>query len=157
MNKLTEYLTLKIPPGLQFLLGVSTIWLIKNQFPNYLLLFDYKNWVVLSLFALAGVFGISGLYEFYRHSTSIDPHKPKSTSSLVKTGAYRFSRNPMYLALLLGLISAVFYWGNIYSIIVPVFFIGYMNEFQILPEEKVLEEKFGEDFKSYKNKVRRWI
>lgn len=157
METLREYLKLKVPPGLQFIIGVVLIWWIKKEVSNQLILTEYNIWIAALLLALAGIFGVWGLIAFYRHSTSVNPHKPQHTSSLVTSGVYRVSRNPMYLALLFGLFAAVFYWGNIYSALVPLLFIWYMNEFQIKPEEEVLAEKFGSDWEEYSNEVRRWI
>lgn len=152
-----EWLQLKIPPAVQFILGVAGIWLIEKLFPNKMLFTSYNLELAVICLILAGIFGVWGLIEFYRFSTSVNPHKPEHASSLVTTGIYNISRNPMYVALLIGLLAPVFYWGNGYTIIIPLLFIWYMNEFQIKPEEKVMEQKFGDEFQEYMKSVRRWI
>jgi protein-S-isoprenylcysteine O-methyltransferase Ste14 len=63
----------------------------------------------------------------------------------------------MYLALLLALIAGGIGWGEPFSLLIVVTFIFFMNHFQIRPEEKVMEEKFGSDYLFYKENVRRWI
>jgi len=82
---------------------------------------------------------------------------PESISSLVVTGIFKRTRNPMYLALMLALTGWGLYLANIFSLLVAVCFVLYMNRFQIQPEERTLEEIFGSEFNDYKKQVRRWI
>ena len=74
----------------------------------------------------------------------------------VKT-IYKYSRNPMYLCLLMIVISSTMFYLNIYSILTPLFFYLWINRFQIKREEIFLTEKFGKEYLSYKNTTRRWI
>ena len=83
--------------------------------------------------------------------------QPQQTSELVTTGIYRLSRNPMYLGLLLVLTSWGIYLSNFLVLAVLPLFIFYITKFQIIPEERVMREKFGESFQDYKQSVRRWI
>ena len=73
---------------------------------------------------------------------------------LVDSGVYRFTRNPMYLALLFGLAGWALFLGNVYSLTLNVVFVAYMNRFQIRPEEQALESVFGEAFIDYRSRVR---
>jgi protein-S-isoprenylcysteine O-methyltransferase Ste14 len=50
-----------------------------------------------------------------------------------------------------------FYLSNIIPFLLLPLFVGYMNRYQIKPEEQVMEEKFGDEFRKYKSEVRRWI
>ena len=110
------------------------------------------------VFLLAGaVFGFFALLSFYRKRTSIDPHKPEKASVLITDGLYSVSRNPMYLGLLLLLIAYGFYLGSLLSLLVIPFFVWYMNRWQIEPEEEVMLEKFGEEYRKYRSEVRRWL
>ena len=77
--------------------------------------------------------------------------------SLVCTGVYRLTRNPMYVGLLLLLIAWAIYLSSAWALLGPLAFVQYMNRFQIGPEEKVLEELFGDAFSRYRQKVRRWL
>lgn len=101
--------------------------------------------------------GVSGVIQFAIQSTSVNPHKPDHASSIVKTGVYRLSRNPMYLGMFIILLAAVLKIGHPPGLIVLPFYVWYMNRFQIIPEEKTMEEKFGDEYRSYKENVRRWI
>jgi len=85
------------------------------------------------------------------------PFNPYQTSSLVISGLYRFSRNPMYFGMLLTLTAWVLYLGHPVGLIGLVLFVLYMNEFQIKPEEKAMHEKFGDEYATYQDRVRRWI
>lgn len=150
-------LKLKIPPVVVFLFCIGLMWAIHHFIPDQTLLFEYRKIIVFGLIGLGGAIGVLGVFEFARRSTTINPHNPEKTREFVRSGVYRFSRNPMYLGLLIVLISPVLYWGNPFTLLVVPIFIWYMNRFQIRPEEEIMEQKFGKDFISYKDKVRRWI
>jgi protein-S-isoprenylcysteine O-methyltransferase Ste14 len=77
--------------------------------------------------------------------------------TLVTHGVYRISRNPMYLGFLLFLIGTGFFVANISALLLIMIFVLYMNRFQIEPEEKHLENSFGQTYIDYKTRVRRWI
>ncbi len=83
--------------------------------------------------------------------------KPSTSSSLVIKGIYTLTRNPMYLGLAIILLGWGVYLANPVSLLVLPCFVVYLNRFQIVPEEKVLESIFGADFKAYSAKVRRWL
>ena len=82
---------------------------------------------------------------------------PHNTTQLVSTGIFRFSRNPMYLSLLLMLIAWALWLGNSLAWLGVIVFILVMNRFQIAREEAYLESKFGDEYRRYKQKVRRWL
>jgi len=93
--------------------------------------------------------------DFKKAGTTVKPFE--KTSTLITRGVYRISRNPMYLGMLLILISATMITGSLSSFfVIPLFIILIQNVF-IKEEEKMLAEEFGEDWESYKKKVRRWI
>lgn len=150
-------LKLKIPPVAVLLIFAGLIWLIDYLFPNEALNFPFQKWLIGVLFLSGAVIALLGVAEFKKKSTTVNPHKPQNTSGLVDSGIYSFSRNPMYLGLFLVLISWTIYVGNIFGLMVLPLFIWYLNTFQIIPEEEVMEEKFGEDFREYKKRVRRWV
>ncbi len=109
-------------------------------------------------FALACIgflFGVGAFVEFSRARTTVDPHG--SVTQVVTTGIYRFTRNPIYMGLLLIIIglplNSGFYWG----ILLAPFFIVTMNRLVIEKEEAYLEKKFGETYTGYKSRVRRWL
>ncbi|MDF1628399.1 MAG: isoprenylcysteine carboxylmethyltransferase family protein [Alcanivoracaceae bacterium] len=111
--------------------------------------------VVLVLMG-AGV-SLAGVVSFRRARTTVNPLKPEKTSSLVCSGIYRITRNPMYLGFLLVLIGWAVMLGSAFAALGPVLFVSYISRFQIVPEERVLASLFGDEFSAYRAKVRRWL
>lgn len=113
---------------------------------------------VAVFFALLGALvALAGVVAFRRHKTTVNPFTPEQSTSLVATGIYRLSRNPMYLGLLLALVGWSAYLANWASALVLPAFVAYMNRFQIQPEERALTERFGSRFLAYSRTVRRWL
>ncbi len=107
---------------------------------------------------MAGMyFCFSGVLEFRRHKTTVDPRYPDNVSKFVDSGIYTLSRNPMYVGFALILISIVFFLSSPVLLLGVIAFVMYMNRFQIEPEEVHLSEAFGERYEAYKQKVRRWL
>jgi protein-S-isoprenylcysteine O-methyltransferase Ste14 len=76
---------------------------------------------------------------------------------LVTHGVFAFSRNPMYLSMMLGLLGVFVALGSLTPLAaVPVFFLIIRRRF-IAVEERMLEEAFGDDYRAYKSRVRRWL
>lgn len=111
--------------------------------------------VLLSQLSAAIV--LLALASFARARTTINPLDPSRASSLVTGGIYRVTRNPMYLSLLLLLIAYTVRLGSCVEGLGPVVFAAYVTRFQIIPEERILEAKFGAAFLAYKNRTRRWV
>lgn len=97
------------------------------------------------------------LLHFFRRRTTVNPLKPASATALVTGGIYRFSRNPMYLGLATLLLAWAVYLGNLAALAGVALFVLYMNRFQIAPEERALEERFGAEYIAYRTRVRRWV
>lgn len=109
-------------------------------------------------FLIPGVLlAVSGVAQFLRAGTTVDPHRATNASSLVTGGLYRVTRNPMYLGMLLMLSGFVVLVGNVASLIALPAFVAYMNRFQIAPEERVLTDLFGAEYLAYTDRTRRWL
>ncbi len=93
--------------------------------------------------------------QFQAASTVINPFD--TPSSLVITGPFRFSRNPMYLAMLLILIGAALAWGTVTPFLVPPIMAWILATRFIPVEEAALSKVFGADYDEYKRRVRRWL
>lgn len=89
--------------------------------------------------------------------TTINPFDPSRTTRLVTGGVYRLSRNPLYLSLLLLLVAYAIRLGTWTEWVGPTLFAAYITRFQIIPEERILAQKFGEEFAAYRQRTRRWI
>ncbi|MEP1215828.1 MAG: isoprenylcysteine carboxylmethyltransferase family protein [Marinobacter sp.] len=119
---------------------------------------DTTRRVVAGVIFLVGIlFPVAGVVAFRRARTTVDPRTPEASSVLVSSGIYRYSRNPMYVGFALGLLAWGIYLGPAWELIGVVFFVLYMNHFQIGPEERALRALFGDEFRAYEQQVRRWL
>lgn len=152
-----KQLELLIPPPLIMLLVGLIMWVLSKMFPALTVIW-LQSTVAAAATALLGiVISLAGIVTFKQAHTTIDPKQPAQTSTLISSGVYRYSRNPMYLGVLLVLLGWAIYLGNLLSILGALIFVAYITRFQIIPEERLLREKFGDEFQFYKNKVRRWL
>jgi protein-S-isoprenylcysteine O-methyltransferase Ste14 len=113
--------------------------------------------IALVLAACGGLLAASGFQAFGRAKTTINPTKIEEASSLVITGIYGYTRNPMYLGLAALLFAWAIYLANPWAALGPIAFILFITRFQIIPEERVLKAKFGKGYTAYQEKVRRWL
>jgi len=150
-------MALKIPPPVLALLFGLAMWGISKT--GFMSLFRSEFTAPLSLAILVPGFAIiiSAVVSFRRASTTVNPMKPEAATQLISYGIYNLSRNPMYLGLSLILLSLVIWLGSALNVAVWFLFVWYITLFQIIPEEKALEEVFPETFSLYRSRVRRWI
>lgn len=140
-----------------FILAAISIWIISKYTAGFEIKNITKNSIVTLITITGVIFGFSGVISFKKSNTSVDPTKPESADTLVSSGIYRVSRNPMYLSLVFLLIAMVLYLESLWSIIVVCLFVVYMNRFQIIPEERAMIKLFGNEYVDYMQRVRRWI
>ncbi|CAM2835699.1 isoprenylcysteine carboxylmethyltransferase family protein [Vibrio mytili] len=150
-------LELKIPPVAVFLLVTLIMYCVKEVTPGFMIHVPFDDFVVSALVILSGFIGIAGVYEFRKVKTTVNPVKPEAASSVVNTSVFAYTRNPMYLALLLLIIALGLWWEHLSVIPCGILFVSYMNRYQIKPEERALERLFGDEYLKYKNRVHRWI
>lgn len=147
----------KIPPVALFVLFVVAINHLSHEFLAFSVSLPL-GWLVFgACFVIAGFVGLAGVYEFRRAQTTVNPIKVDDASSVVDSGIFSYTRNPMYLGLFLLLFGFAYWQQNLLAILFSFTFIVYMNRFQILPEERALESLFGAEYLDYKQRVRRWI
>jgi protein-S-isoprenylcysteine O-methyltransferase Ste14 len=97
------------------------------------------------------------LINFIACKTSASPLKPEKATSIISTGFYRVSRNPMYLGMVVVLLGWAVMLLNPLSLIGLPLFVAFIQRFQIAPEERALTQRFGDEYLDYTRKVRRWI
>jgi len=141
----------------QLFFSAIFMWIISFYGDNFGLNFKYNNKFAL-FFLTAGVviIGLS-IVTFIMAETMITPLHPDKSSNLVKTGIYQYTRNPMYLGLLLILFSIEWYLQNLASMFVLPIYVWFISKYQIMPEEEALYKLFGQNYKNYQDNVRRWI
>ena len=148
---------LLIPPPIQALLSAIMMWLISRYFLHANFSFFGTSVFALVVLVVAVIIIIMSINKFRKIRTTISPLNPSKTSSLIISGIYRFTRNPMYLGLFLMLLSIALFLKNFISFLILPLFILSITKNQILPEEEALGNIFGAEYKNYKKKVRRWI
>ena len=143
------------PPPLIFATALGLGLLAWRVDPRPMLPPTVALWLGVALCVLSFVVAGSALYELRKAGTPVDPSKP--TTAIVRTGAYHFSRNPLYVALTmlyLG-VAALLNAPWIAVLIVPVLVV--MRFGVIGREERYLDRKFGNTYRHYRTEVRRWL
>jgi protein-S-isoprenylcysteine O-methyltransferase Ste14 len=104
---------------------------------------------------LLGLLGLPAILAFRRAHTSPEPWRP--TTALVTTGPYRFSRNPMYVGFTLFYAGVGFWVNAVWPFVLLPVVILVMRIGVIAREEAYLERRFGEEYREYQRRVRRWL
>lgn len=150
-------LELKVPPVLQVLIIAFAMYGLTGIFTSLQVTVFGTNWLASSLAIVGIALAIMGVLAFKKAQTTVNPHTPEKSANLVTTGIYHYTRNPMYLGMLLVLLGWAFYLSNVAALLVLPIFIIYMSRFQIQPEERVMMQNFGDEYQAYMIKVRRWL
>lgn len=108
-----------------------------------------------ALAVLGVIIGIAGLRQFREAGTDVRPDRP--TTALVVTGVYRFSRNPLYIALALVYAGIALAADSLWALAFLVPTLVVVRYGVIAREEAYLERKFGDDYRRFKAQVRRWL
>lgn len=109
------------------------------------------------LLVLGFSFVIFGGISFRMAKTTVNPLKPEAASSMVISGVFKFSRNPMYVGLTIILLAWMTYLMALYGLFGIIGFMAYIQRFQIVPEERTMLKLFGAEFEAYQSTVRRWL
>lgn len=152
-----QNLELKVPPPIVALACAALMYGVVRLLPDW-----RWHWPASGMLgAWVALFGVAldalGLFAFHRAKTTVNPLNPAATSSIVQSGIYRYTRNPMYLGMLVVLLGFAIYLAHPLAFLVLPVFVAYLSRFQILPEERLLSEKFGEAYRGYASRVRRWL
>lgn len=149
----------RIPPDFVLLACGILIWLSAK----YLAIFSF-SFAGQGLFSgiaivtgLAVIFWGNGTLSNHRTTGHPGRHALAGVRCLVTKGPYRFSRNPIYLGMVMLLIGWLLLWSNWLGTVIIAAFILFITKFQIRPEEKALEHHFHSAYLAYKSRVRRWI
>lgn len=152
-----SWLEHKIPPPVVGVVAGVVMWaLSKTMVP--LPLGDELRYALAAVLGVVGLsFDVLGLLAFRAARTTVNPMRPENASALVSGGVYRITRNPMYVGMLCLLLAWAMFLASPLALVGPLLFVLYITRFQILPEERVLRERFGEAYGEYMQQVRRWI
>ena len=149
--------TSPIPPPLWTLIFAVAMWALNRYCPLLTVIPEPWSRLGYGVMAAAPIAPIAAFIEFRRAHTTIDPHKPETATTLVTSGAYAWTRNPMYLGLSLLLWGWALRLGTLTPFVIALFFIPLLNHVQIRPEEHALRTRFGKDYDQYTRRVNRWL
>lgn len=147
-------LELKIPPVIVFIVALlltgycATIELM--PLPHPLRPFGFV------VFVAGGLIGVAGVVAFRQQHTTVNPHRPQNTSRLVDGGIFAYTRNPMYLGLVIGVVGAAFIVRDASGFVFALLTMAYLQRFQIIPEERFMLKLFGDEFSQYCQRTKRW-
>jgi protein-S-isoprenylcysteine O-methyltransferase Ste14 len=147
----------KIPPPIVALLFALAMWLLAKALPRVAVAAPLRIGLACAVAGIGAVFALSGFVAFGRAKTTVDPIRPSKASTLVTSGVYRITRNPMYVGLFFLLTGWAIALASPVLLAAPLVFALYITRFQIQPEERALTALFGSAYTDYRTKVRRWL
>ena len=150
-------LELLVPPPAVAALAAALMWSIARALPGLGVGLPAAPWIGAALAAAGLLLELAGVLEFFRRRTTVNPMRPERASALVTDGVYRWSRNPMYLGWLPILAGWAVYLQHPLTLVMVPLFALYLARFQIVPEERAMEARFGEAFRAYRQRVPRWL
>jgi protein-S-isoprenylcysteine O-methyltransferase Ste14 len=150
-------LELKIPPDVVWVLVAGLMWFVSVRTPRVGLPAPIRIGAAVAL-TVAGVWMmVSARASLERANTTWRPMTPEDSSSLVTSGVYGFTRNPIYFGMLLVMLGLAVALASIWALITSAIFVVYIDRFQIVPEERALSATIGQEYLDYLASVRRWI
>ena len=147
----------RVPPLAVAGIVFVAMWASARVAPSLSFDFGGRRLAALALVLLASVIGLAGARSFRQARTTVNPLQPDRASALVTTGIYRYTRNPMYVAVALALLGWSLYLGHALAPLGAVAFVAWMDRRQIPAEEHALRGLFGAGFERYCSEVRRWL
>lgn len=150
-------LELKVPPLLLWIIFAVAIGVVGVTVPIAPLEFAAQPWLASVFLLLGAAVVFLGVLAVKMAKTTVNPMQPDKASALVVTGIYRFTRNPIYLGMTLLLLGIALWFASSLGVLFALLFVGYLNRFQIIPEERFLQASFGDTYSDYRQRVRRWL
>jgi protein-S-isoprenylcysteine O-methyltransferase Ste14 len=153
----TDSAAIRISPPVFFFACLGCGLLMEYFFPITLINISLIPRLIVggAFLLISGYFAVSAFFALIKNKTPFDTSK--STIKIVTDGAFRFSRNPLYLSLLLLLFGIAVLLFSIWLFFsIPILYILFLCK-AVKPEESYLSQKFGEEYLNYLATVRRWI
>jgi len=139
------------------LIFAVAMWALNHYYPILTIIPEPWNWLGWCVIAIAPVAPIAAIIQFRRAHTTVNPHRPETTTTLVTSGVYAWTRNPMYLGLSILLLGWAIKLATLSPFAGPLLFVPLIRNVQIGPEEHALRMQFGKDFDQYCQRVNRWF
>ncbi|NQV99097.1 MAG: isoprenylcysteine carboxylmethyltransferase family protein [Rhodospirillales bacterium] len=143
-----------VPPAWMGLaiIAMGIIWYVV---PGRQIIVPPYSYIGGVIFVVGLALAIYGKRQFDHAGTPVRPFT--KTTAVVDTGPFRFSRNPMYLAMVIGLIGVAVLFGKVAPFVMVPLFILWIRAKFINHEEQLMEARFGHTYLDYKARVRRWL
>lgn len=148
---------IKLPPVLVMIIFGGLMYVLAKFLPVGDFNFFGRRELALFLMVLGFLVIFISVAQFSRAKTTTDPINPEKASRLITTGIYKYTRNPMYLGMLLFLLAFGLKLGNAFNTLLAAGFVSYMNRFQIKGEEEALMAMFAKEYNIYCKLTRRWF
>jgi protein-S-isoprenylcysteine O-methyltransferase Ste14 len=145
----------RVLPPVWLAMGLIASYLLDRWLPIANILRDPWTDAGVVPIVLGGVIAINSALGFRRVGTAVRPFEPSTT--LVTTGFYRFTRNPMYLGLTLVLLGVGVMHGSVGALLPVPAFMALIEWRFIRGEEQFLDGIFGSQYRDYRSRVRRWL
>lgn len=129
--------------------------LVHEIFPTPGLTHISFSYLSIAFFVIGILLIFWSIYFFKTNKTSVMPFE--TPKRFIREGPFKYTRNPIYLGMLLLLAGIYLFLGNPLNAVLIALFVHVMNRVIILKEEKVLEREFGREYLEYKGSVGRWI
>lgn len=142
-------------PPVYFLCALLLMVFLDRDYPMALLVTAPLNYGGIPFIALGLGISAGGALLFHQAGTPVVPFEP--ARALVTAGLYRFSRNPMYLGLVIILGGVWLLLGTLTPLLVPPAFFVLLQRAFVRREERILEQTFGDEYRDYRRRVRRWL
>lgn len=146
---------LKFPPPFLVIIAIGCAWLAELARPLPITDSEALWSVGVVIMAFALLITLIALLHFFEARTHVEPWHP--TTTIIRKGVYRFSRNPIYLAFCIATVGAGMVLNSWWVVASVTVLKSLLEHLVISREETYLEEKFGDDYLAYKRRVRRWI
>jgi protein-S-isoprenylcysteine O-methyltransferase Ste14 len=150
-----RWLETRVPPPVVLLLVGALAFGMAKLFPD--LSFPFTVAGALALVCVGLALNVIPKFAFRHAGTTVNPLHPAKASQLVTSGAYRFTRNPMYLGHTLILLGWGLYLGSLAAIATVPVLVLYLSRFQIRPEERHLLARFPDAYAAFCRQVPRWL
>ena len=153
-----KYLELNVPPIVIVFLSAAMMYSLAATFRHEdVLIMPLRIGLSLSAAVIAITILILAVSAFHKHRTTVNPLDPEKATSIVRSGIYSYSRNPMYLAMFIALLAWGLLLGQVSTSIGLAVYVFAITRLQILPEEKILTRKFGGNYVRYVESTGRFL
>lgn len=144
-----------VPPPLLYLVALGLGLLVQRFYPVTILPSGVARVLGVGLLVAGAIISLLAIMAFRRAGTSVNP--ARSSTALVLSGPYRFTRNPMYVGLTTLYLGVTAWFSALWPLLLLPIILVVMQQWVIAREERYLEMKFEEDYRQYKSRVRRWL